>query len=289
MRYFKAVAECESMTKAAEQLHVSQPSLSKAVKGLEEEMGAPLFDRVGRRISLNENGRIVQQAVNHAIESVDSVPMALKSYVRKRSHVLNLLCPVPFGDDINLLTEFRRTYPDIRVRLCGRPDSDYDRESPDLTFFSSPILHTEPNFLMLGTESFVVSVANNHPLADKGTVSLAELSGEPFITVLPCRVRSTIEGLFEREGLQPRIVIEDQICWHINSLVANGVGFAVLPSITWFSQADRDRVSVLRICDCEMKRYIYLKWPDGAVLSDQANTFCHFVKGYFGRLCALYA
>lgn len=289
MRYFMAVAEHESMTKAAEALHVSQPSLSKAVKGLEEEMGVPLFDRVGRSIALNMNGRIVLQAVERAVESVDAVPLALNTFVRTRSHVVNVFCPVPFGDDVTLLAAFKREHPDTVVRLCVTTDGDYDGESPDITFFSSPLQHGEKNFLLLGEESFVVSVPKGHPLDGRDSVALAELQEYPLVTVLPSRVRSTIDGMFARAGVKPKIAIEDQVCSHLNGLVAAGSGIAVLPSITWFCEEDRQKVSVLHIRDCSEKRYIYVKWPENSLLSDSAREFCTFLKGYFGRLCALYA
>lgn len=288
MRYFKAVADCGNMTKAAEKLHVSQPALSKAIKALEEEMGTPLFDRVGRNILLNEDGRVVHQAVTYAIQSVDAVPLALNSFVRTRARMVNLYCPVPLGDDINLLVAFHRERPDIRLRTALTKTQDFEDDTADLTFFASPLIHREANYLFLGTEPFVVSLPNDHPLASRVEIDLAELRDEPLVTVAPCRSRSMIDGLFEKAGFKPEISIETQVCKHVNELVAEGMGYAVLPSITWFSAAHREKVAVVRIRGCDMKRYIYLKWPENAVLSESARAFASFLKKQYAQLCSLY-
>lgn len=288
MRYFKAVADCGSMTKAAAKLHVSQPALSKAIKALEEEMGTLLFDRVGRGIVLNEDGHVVHRAVTYAIDSVDAVPQALSSFARTRAQVVNLYTPVPLGDDANLLALFRREHPDIRVRSAMTRTQAFDADQADLVFFSSPSVHDGPNYQLLGIEPFVLSLPKNHPLAGREEVSLSELSDEQLVTVAPCRVRSMIDDLFEKEGLRPEIAVEVQLCLIVNDLIASGVGYGVVPAVTWFTSAHRDRVSVARIRNCDMKRYIYLKWPENAVLSESARLFIGFLEGHYGHLCSPY-
>lgn len=288
MRYFKAVADCGNMTKAAEKLHVSQPALSKAIKALEEEMGTQLFDRVGRSIVLNEDGRVVHQAVNHAIESVDAVPQALNTFTRTRAQVVNLYSPVPLGDDVRILAGFRKERPDIRVRCAVTRTQDFEDDSADLTFFASPLVHTEPNYLLLGMESFKLSLPKDHSLANREEIDLEELRSDALVTVAPCRVRSMINKLFEAAGYKPEIAVEDQSCLHVNSMVALGVGYAVVPTITWFTAEHYDMVSIVRIRNCDMKRYIYLKWPENVVLSESARAFVDYLKRHFERLCALY-
>ncbi len=288
MRYFKAVADCGSMTKAAERLHVSQPALSKAIKALEEEMGTLLFDRVGRSIVLNEDGHVVHRAVTYAIDSVDAVPQALSSFARTRAKMVNLYNPVPMGDDAGIIASFHREHPDIRVRSAMTRTQAFDADQADLTFFSSPSVHDGPNYLLLGVEPFVLSLPNGHPLADRDEVALSELGGEPLVTVAPCRVRSMIDGLFEGEGLKPEIAVEVQLCLIVNDLVASGVGYGVVPAVTWFTSAHREKVSTVRIRGCDMKRYIYLKWPENAVLSESARLFIAFLREHYEHLCSPY-
>ncbi len=288
MRYFKAVADCGSMTKAAEKLHVSQPALSKAIKALEEEMGTLLFDRVGRSIVLNEDGHVVHRAVTYAIDSVDAVPQALSSFTRTRAQMVNLYSPVPLGDDVNVIAAFRREHPDIRVRVAMTRTQAFDADQADLTFFSSPSLHSGPNYLPLGAEPFVLSLPKDHPLAERDEIDLAELSDDSLVTVAPCRVRSMIDGLFEKEGLKPKIAAEVQLCLIVNDLVASGVGYGIAPSITWFTSAHYDKVSIVRIRNCDMKRYLYLKLPENAVLSESTRLFIEFLKKHFKQAVSLY-
>ena len=288
MRYFKAVADCGSMTKAAERLHVSQPALSKAIKALEEEMGTLLFDRVGRSIVLNEDGHVVHRAVTYAIDSVDAVPQALSSFTRTRAQMVNLYNPVPMGDDASIIASFHKEHPDIRVRSAMTRTQAFDADQSDLTFFSSPSVHEGPNYLLLGVEPFVLSLPKDHPLADREEVDLKELCDESLVTVAPCRVRSMIDKLFERKGLKPAIAVEVQLCLIVNDLVASGVGYGVAPAVTWFTSAHRAKVSAVRIRDCDMKRYIYLKWPENSVLSESTRLFISFLEKHYGRLCSAY-
>ena len=287
MRYFKAVADCGNMTKAAEKLHVSQPALSKAIKSLEKEMGTPLFDRVGRSIVLNEDGRVVHRAVNNAIDSVDAVPLALNAFARRREHVVNLYTPVPLGDDVNLFSSFRKERPDITLRIALTRTQDFEDDSADLTFFASPTVHNEPNYLLLGTEPLVVSLPKGHPLEDRDEIELVELRDEALVTVAPCRVRTAIDGLFEKAGFKPEIAIEDQVCLQVNSLVGRGMGYAVTPLVTWFSAEDYDKVSVVRIRGCNLKRNIYLKWQENTVLSEPSRALAGFLKNHYSEACAI--
>ncbi len=288
MRYFKAVADCGSMTKAAERLHVSQPALSKAIKALEEEMGTLLFDRVGRSIVLNEDGHVVHRAVTYAIDSVDAVPQALSSFTRTRAQMVNLYSPVPMGDDVNIIATFHKEHPDIRIRSAMTRTQAFDADQADLTFFSSPSVHEGPNYLLLGVEPFVLSLPKGHPLADREEVDLEELCDEPLVTVAPCRARSMIDRLFEKKGLKPAISAEVQLCLIVNDLVASGVGYGIAPAVTWFTSAHRSNVSAVRISNCDMKRYIYLKWPENSVLSESARLFISFLQKHYERLCSAY-
>ncbi len=284
LRYFQAVAQCQNISLASKELHVSQPSLSRSIKRLEGELGVELFTRVGRRIVLNDKGAVLLESVCKALESVDSVEETLFRYIRDKSRTLNVLCPVPFGDTDKVLMGFMRENPDVFVRFCAEPTPYFAGESPDLTFFASFVKHTEPNYRVLGEEEFVLTVPRDHALAGVEEMRLADLKDESFVMVLPSAVRTVIDGMFLEAGFEPHVVIEDQECRRINSYVANGFGISICPSVTWFSQADYDRVAVVRIADVERKRTLYLKKRENSMPSKAAEAFGEYLARYFDSL-----
>ncbi len=286
LRYFQLVAQQGNITKASEQLHVSQPALSRSIKRLEDELGIELFDRVGRRISLNDNGRVFLKAVTHALDSVDSVGHVLERYVREKSQTLNLRAPVFFGDDPGMLARFKRLHPEITIRFASEATPYLETEVPDLTFFASFARHEEPNCLVLGEEEIVLSVPKGHALDGARSVSLADLADERFITVLPSAIRKMIDGMFAEAGYEPNIVFEDQHCFFVNQLVSEGVGLALAPEITWFSKADRERVSTVRLSDVKRSRTLYLKWQEDVEMSSAAQLFRDYIVDYYADLCA---
>lgn len=286
LRYFCSVAKHENITKAAEELHVSQPALSRSIRRLEEELGVGLFDRVGRHIELNDRGRVFLRAAEGAIKSVDSVGQTLDRYVREQSSTLNVRNPCYFGDDAAVLGAFARRYPGIYLRCASEPTPFLDVERPDLTFFASFARHEEPNCCALGQEDLVVSVPLDHPLADEHSVRLADLRYEKFVTVLPSAVRSVIDGMFAEAGFEPHVVLEDQHCWMVNQYVAQGLGIAIAPAVTWFSAIDRERVRSVPISDVKRRRTLYLKWPEGITLSPAAESFKEYLGEYYRGLDA---
>lgn len=281
LRYFCAVAEHENITKAADALHISQPALSRSIKRLEEEMGVELFDRIGRSIVLNDKGKVFLVAAQSAIKSVDTVGQTLERYVREQSSTLNLRTPVYLGDDENIISSFMKKYPDIYVRRAITPTPFIESEVPDLSFFASFERHTESNHVLVGKENIVLAVALDHPLAKASTVRLADLRYEKFVTVLPCKVRNVIDGMFAEVGIEPHYVVEDQNCFSVSRLVARGMGIALLPEITWLTSYDRENVKILTLSDVHRMRNMYLKWPEGVRVSRAALLFKdHLIEHY---------
>lgn len=284
LEYFCSVARHGNITKAAEELHVSQPALSRAIKKLEEELGVELFNRIGRHIELNDRGEVFLSAAETAIRSVESVGQTLDRYVREKSSTLNVRNPCFFGDDEGVLAGFIKEHPDIYVRCASEPTSFFEGEVPDLTFFASFTSHDEPNCIALGSEDIILSVPKNHPLAEARSVKLADLRYEKFVTVLPCTLRNVMDGMFSEAGFDPHFVIEDQHCRSINRLVYQGLGIALAPEVTWFSAADRDLVRQIPITDVKRSRTLYLRWTEGVHLSPAALVFKEYLVNYYDNL-----
>lgn len=288
LRYFCSVAEFGNITEASRFLHVSQPSLSRAIKKLEDELGVELFDRVGRHVVLNDNGRVFQDAAVKALDSVDSVAHELNRYVREKNRTLNVFAPVPPGDEGALVSGFMREHPDVIVRFGAQLNSYTEKEVADIEFFASFIAHDEPNYLRLGAENLVLAVPKNHPLAKRDSVRLSDLRDERFVMILPSKIRGVIDSMFAEAEFDPLIVAETQYCQVVGEYVSRGIGIAVVPSVTWFTDETRKRVTLIPLSDIKRHRTLYLKWSESTPRVEAARLFCDYMTAYMRRFARRY-
>lgn len=286
LRYFQAVAERQNMSKAAEDLHVSQPALSRSIKKLEDELGVELLDRVGKRVVLNENGAVLLDSVNNVLAAVDSVGSALQRHVRQKNQTLNLRGPVSFGDDEGVIAGFKKLHPEIYVRYAQVHSSYFDAETADLSFFASFLNHREPNYLKLCSEDIVVAVRPDHPLAKAKSVKLASLASEQFVFALPSAIRQVIDGMFVEAGYKPQVVLEDQHSQMLWKYVVHGLGIALVPAITWVPADAREQLKFIPISDIKRTRHLYLKWDADEPLTTAAVLFRDYLANYYENLSA---
>lgn len=290
LKYFCTIAECENLTKAAQKLHVSQPSLSRSLHALEDELGTTLFDRVGRNIVLNNAGRIALNRILAVLDSAESVKREVDEFVHDKNHTVNVYAPVPMGYASEIIIGFKEKYPEIHLRVGSKPSNLLETIKPDITFFASPIMHREPNYLVLGEEDIVLAVSKNHPLANRSSVALSSLANERFISVLGSRYSEIVSHMFLEAGCRPNVVIEDQEANRMMEYVARNVGVTLAPAITWFGTW-HDSVAALHLNDVHRRRYLYLKWPENTVMSWATLRFRdHIIEHFntrYGFTCTL--
>lgn len=283
LKYFCTIAECENLTKAAQKLHVSQPSLSRSLHALEDELGTALFDRIGRNIVLNNAGRVALIRILTVLDSAESVKREVDEFVHDKNHTVNVYAPVPMGYTEEIITTFKEDHPDIHLRVGSKPSNLLESIKPDITFFASPIVHKEPNYLRLGEEDIVLAVAKTNPLANRSSVALSSLSNEKFISVLGSRYSDIVTHMFLEAGYHPNIVVEDQEADRMMGYVSRDFGITLAPAITWYGTW-HDTVASVHLSDVHRKRYLYLKWPENTVMSWATLRFReHLIEHYNSR------
>lgn len=266
LRYLQEIARCGSLREAAKNLHITQPPLSRCIKALEDEIGEPLFDHVGRNIVLNDVGKVVLLGANATLQSAEAIKQSVNEYVRSREQTINLYAPVPLGNDARVLYEFKQKYPNVRLRVGVAPAETLKYEIPDLIFFSSPLEHSDKeNYIHLGDEDIVLAVSKDSPLAKKESVALKSLEGEDFINNVPNAYSTMVSEMLSEAGISPHCVMENQSYQQIIDAVSLGFGVALVPEITWINE--RSNVALVPLSDVHRLRHLYLKWPEGSVLS----------------------
>ncbi|RII22250.1 HTH-type transcriptional regulator BenM [Streptomyces sp. YIM 130001] len=238
LRYFAAVAEEGTLTRAAERLFVSQPALTKQIKQLETQLGVRLFTRSRTGMTLTEPGRELAQRVPALLSDWDQVLRATKSAAGRAARVLRVgfLASAANEATPRIIEDFTRRRPGWRVDMrqaswsrpdAGLEDGDVDVALVRLPFPGQDALRTK----VLLTEPLLVALATGHPLAARETIPFRELRDEPFVAAPPetGRWRDFWLATDLRDGHPVRIgaVTEHPDDWL--SAIANGYGVALAP------------------------------------------------------------
>ncbi|MFD7709535.1 LysR family transcriptional regulator [Streptomyces sp. NPDC059785] len=237
LQHFVAVAEDRHFTRAAERLMVSQSGLSASIRALERELGASLFVRTTRRVTLTEAGRALLAEAERVLVQVraarDAVA-AVQGVVRGTLSLGTEQCIAGVAV-ARLLAAFRRAHPDVEIRLRqagsgalaeevagGRLDLAFAvRTRPDSEHLRSVPLTGEPMTVLCHPE---------HPLADGGPLTPADVRGEPFVDFHPdWGPRRVTDAAFAVAGVGRTVTLEVSDVHSLLELVHEGLGIAVVP------------------------------------------------------------
>ncbi|RIX59765.1 LysR family transcriptional regulator [Paenibacillus nanensis] len=284
LRYFQTVARLENMTKAAEELRMSQPALSKLIGKLERELRVQLFDRTGKYIRLNEFGKRFLAKVDLALQTLEDGKTELMDLAEQPIGTVVILIHVGSYLLPDMITVFRQRHPEAEFKLLQHDPDRTASQAFDLCISSSTfkILGTES--IPLLTEEMMLAVPSGHRLAGRRSVRLSELSEDGFISLKPGKqLRETTDALCRAAGFEPRIIYECDEPSMVRSLVRAGLGVSFIPSITW-GGSQGSSVVLLSIEEPLSKRTIELSWYENRYMTKVAREFKAFVQDYYRKL-----
>lgn len=237
IRYFLATADNLNFTRAAEQCHVSQPALTRAIQKLEGELGGDLFIRDGRAVSLSPLGRVMREHCQRIQETQAMARAVARSFLDEGAVELNVGVMCTIGPDIltAFLNDFRNRHDNVLVIL-----HDIGPEAlPELLLTGSldcafVATHGDqaPNGLRteaLFDEEMVVAFANGHRFSGKQEVTLYDVAEEPYIDRLKCEIREPFFDFMDQHDLSLQVAFSSQREDWIQELVIRGVGVSVMP------------------------------------------------------------
>ena len=262
LRYFKKIAELENMTRASEALLVSQPALSKTISILEKELEVKLFDRVGKNIILNENGRILLKYTNQIVNSLEEVKTELSDFNKKQERTVTIAMHAASKLLPAILSGFKKQYPSIKFAILQHEDKIQEEMNCDLIIYSTKNIVNAKNVILLLEEEILLAVPNEHPLAERKKICLEEVASEPFISLRKGKELSDITTSFcHSAGFEPNIILQSDDPATIRGLISVGLGIAFLPAITWKGVADSN-MKLLSISNITCNRYINISWKE---------------------------
>jgi DNA-binding transcriptional LysR family regulator len=280
LEYFCTVARLEHFTRAANELAVTQPALSRSIARLEAELGVLLFEREGWSVRLNRYGRIFLRRAERALAEIREGMREIKDLTDPNHGTVALAFLHTLGTKFipSLLRAFRRDYPRIRFHLCQNAAeiilAQLETREIDLCFTSPPVRRPGIGWADLLEEELYVLVPAGHRLAGRGTIELREVAKEPLICVKHgYGLRSITEDLCRQAGFTPRIAFEGEEVATIAGLVAAGLGIALIPEIPGL---DPEKTVLLRLSKPRCRRVIGIAWAEGRFHPAPVEQFMQF-------------
>lgn len=284
LRYFVKLSELRHYTRAAEQLCISQPSLSHAISQLESELGVPLFEKSGRNTVLTRYGEEFLECAQRSLGILDAGMESLQRSA-KGEGVVRLGFLRTLGVDFipKLTSDFIAADPNSGVEFSFHSDLSSGlidgllQHKFDLVFCSEPEKSLGLTATPVTSQKLVMIVPNGHPLADRESIDLAETLDYPAVWFAKdSGLRKVVDGMYEQVGGKPISVVETEEDEVIAGLVAAGFGIAVVPDMDMLHKLD---ISVLEITSPPYHRDFFIAWDDSVFMSPAAQRFRSFVLG----------
>ncbi|GHO49845.1 LysR family transcriptional regulator [Ktedonospora formicarum] len=285
LRYFQTVARTQHMTRAAQELYISQSSLSKTIIHLEHELGVSLFDRQGRRIQLNQYGKAFLRRVEQVFTALNEGQRELADLAAGK---LGQVAIASMSEYLlpGLLQCFRDSHPGFIIRLFSNPRqviiAQLERGEIDLCFVDRPIEQPGIEQASLMMEEIVLAVPPGHRLADRETVRLSEVAQEPFLALKQeYSLRTLTDTFCQQAGFTPKVVFEGDEPTALLHLVNSGLGIAFIPALIWKSIPEIG--AAVHIKEPRCQRELLLLWSKERYLSVAAREFRDFIITYFAN------
>jgi DNA-binding transcriptional LysR family regulator len=234
LRYFLAVAKEESISGAAEFLHVTQPTLSRQIMELEKELGKKLFIRGSRRITLTEEGVLLRKRAGEIIELADKTEAELTCLDQ---HISGDVC-IGGGetDAVRLVArvakQMQEQYPEVHFHLHSGNANDVmerlDKGLLDFGIIIEPADFSKYDFIQMpATDTWGILMRKDHPLASRASIKPADLRGIPLIGSRQSLVGSEILNWFGKEAENLNIVTTYNLIYNASLMVEEGIGCAL--------------------------------------------------------------
>jgi DNA-binding transcriptional LysR family regulator len=236
LEIIRAIADTGSFTAAGEKLHVSQSAISRQILLLEEELGEPVFHRIGRRIRITPAGESLLQLSHRVFQDLQETVSGIGDKRESLRGTMRLVggmtvCLYVFPA---LLAEVRRVHPHLDVKItvgsAERSIAMLRAGAGDLGMITLPVEATDLVSVPVLEEELLLITYPTHPLAKKKSITPADLDRQEFVLFETGSItRRLVENFFTREGLAPEIIMETENVEIIKAMVSNGLGISIIP------------------------------------------------------------
>lgn len=283
---FARTAELGSFTKAAQLLHISQPALSNNIALLERSLGVRLFDRHGKKVTLNATGLSVLEHSQEILDHCDQIYSLCQLAKQESQSVISIRMMAASEYLTEILSGFKQQHPEITVRSYQNAGS-MEQEDVDILVYASIKAHHYTTNLSVLCESLALAVPPDHVLYERDSVSFSQIAEFPLVSLRRGNDMRTLEDhYFELAGITPRREVECDVPATLRALIKSGFGIALVPTITWNITRDSS-LRLIPIQDYRCVRYINIHLPHPERTNQSVNLFFQYLRTCFEKLAVL--
>jgi len=281
LRVFEAAARHGSFTRAAEELFLTQPTISMQIKQLTKSVGIPLFEQVGKRLYLTEAGRELFATCQEVFNTLAQFEMKVADLKGLKQGQLRLAVITTAKYFIpRLLGSFCQLYPGIEISLqVTNHEGILERmtnNQDDLYIMSQIPEHLDINYEAFLENPLIVLAPVNHPLAEEKNIPISKLTNEAFIMREPgSGTRRAVQKLFDEMNVEVKVKLELGSNEAIKQAIAGGLGISILSRHTLMPHTDD--LTILDVEHFPIKRNWYMVYPNGKQLSIVARTYFEYL------------
>jgi LysR family hydrogen peroxide-inducible transcriptional activator len=262
VRYFLALCEELNFTRAAERCHVAQPSLTRAIKQLEEEMGGALFHRERANTHLSELGRTLQPYLEQIYHRAEQAKREAQEFIRlqKTPLRLGLMCTIAPTLLLDLVAAVRMRHPGIELQIIDEAAPALQERliagSLDVAVYALPSLADDGRLhrMPLYREQFQIVIEPGHRLAMLDAIRVKDLDGEHYLARVNCEMGPAADAIFDAQGVGGPTVYQSERDDWILAMAAAGLGYAFMPALS----AEHPGVVARALIDPEIWREVAL-------------------------------
>lgn len=289
LEYFTTVAKHLSFTKASQELHISQPTISKMIKSLEEELGVTLFYR-SPRIELTDAGKALFRQSKSILNSFDNIESELADVMTMKKGNIKIGLPPIIGASFfpKIIGEFKELYPKIDIQIIEVGSKKIEQGIEDGTLDIGVVCTTPAKKDTFEMFSFIKSplkliVHPEHKLASDEVVSFNDLENEPFVMY---REDFSLHDMIIKRcmlynGFQPQIICESSQRDFMVEMVAANLGVSFLPEKIC-RELDSKRVSVVPLEEPHIYLHLAMIWKKDRYISFASKEWLKFTSSKYG-------
>jgi DNA-binding transcriptional LysR family regulator len=281
LRVFQSVATLLSFTRAADELHLTQPGISKHIRDLEAHYGSRLFDRLGKKVALTQAGEILLKAVTEAFRLIDEANMRINDLKGLIGGRLNIGASIMIGTYLlpRVLVKFRHRHPGVDISLDISLSQQIEANVLDNTIEVGLVGH-RPEDRRLYVQKFksdrmVLIVSAGHNWAKRRSpIDFREVTDQPFLLARQgSGTRKILEDLFSRSGIMLKHTMEMGTTEGVKKAVEAGLGISIISQHIVQSELAIGTIRSLKLKGADLRRDLYLVYRKDRYLSAAAQEF----------------
>jgi LysR family hydrogen peroxide-inducible transcriptional activator len=284
LRAFLETADAGTLSRAASQLGLSQPSLSTQIQRLEQQLGVPLFQRHGRGVTLTVAGQALLPRARQILEELRAAEEAVRREVAGGGGVLHVGAIPTVAPYVlpGALRRFRAPHATTRVELREDYSAVLARllidGALDVVIAALPYAFDHLDTEVLGSDELVVAVPSSHPAARAGRITLAQLHNSPAVTLDPAHcLGEQVAGFCSSRQILPSVVCRSAQLATVLELVGADVGVSIVPAMA-ATRHNTPQCAYVPLADHPLQREIVAVWRRGTIPSAEARAFVDAVR-----------